>query len=178
MKKLLKHSAAVLAGIGFVSAAVAQTTNIDITGKVVASECVATVVGNSGTTVDLGTIQGSDLLNVGDSSTEIPFKIEFTNCPATTTGYKATFTGTPADEDPLFFKNSEDAGAAKRVQIRVINAATNKSVLADSGVYSAPGSLSGSGVLNLKANAITSQGNTIPGDIRTTVTLTVEYTGG
>lgn len=175
MKGLIKSSATLLvvAGVGLSHNVFSADTQIKITGNVVASECETTVEGNSGTVIDLGQIQATALLNAGDKTPAVPFKINFKNCPVTTTGYIATFKGT-AESGTTDFVNE---GTAKKVQVRVTNT-DNKdvSVLENGGLYTAPKSLSGSGVLNLKAQAVTAQGQTTPGSIQATIQLNVQFT--
>lgn len=168
----------VMAGIGFSHSAFALNKSINIVGKVVASECVTDVVGNNGTTVNLGTVQGADLLTAGSDANETAFSIKFSDCPATTKGYKATFSGDTDPVDNMLFKNSSDAGSAQNVQVVVTNTdAGGDNVLKNGGTYVSPDSLSGTGVLNLKAKAHSREGNATPGNINSTVLLTVEFTG-
>lgn len=181
MKGIMNKSAVAMlavAGLGWSYGAFALDKSINITGKVVASECVTDVVGNNGTTVNLGTVQGADLLTAGSDANETAFKIQFSNCPATTKGYKATFSGDTDPVDNMLFKNSSDAGSAQNVQVVVTNSdAGGDNVLKNGGTYVSPNSLSGTGVLNLKAKAHSREGNATPGNINSTVLLTVEFTG-
>ena len=175
-----KSTAGLLAviGAGLSHGALALDKSINIVGKVVASECVTDVVGNNGTTVNLGTVQGADLLTAGSDANETAFKIQFSNCPTTTKGYKATFSGHTDPVDNLLFKNSTDAGSAQNVQVVVTNTdAGGENVLKNGGTYVSSNSLAGSGVLNLKAKAHSKEGNATPGNINSTVLLTVEFTG-
>ncbi|HDS1150893.1 TPA: hypothetical protein QDZ66_001638 [Pluralibacter gergoviae] len=168
----------VMAGLGLSHSAFALDRSINIIGKVVASECVTDVVGNNGNTVNLGTVQGADLLKAGSDANETAFSIKFSDCPATTKGYKATFSGDTDPVDNMLFKNSTDAGSAQNVQVVVTNTdAGGDNVLKNGGTYVAPNSLSGGGVLNLKAKAHSREGNATPGNINSTVLLTVEFTG-
>lgn len=175
MKKHFKLTltSAMVMGIVMASPLVkaADTVNINITGRVVASPCVVNN-GNSDLNVDLGDIQATTLAAAGTSSALKSFNLSFTNCPAGTNSVMATFSGTT---DPVagvnYYKNT---GSAANVAVALIQGGTGnlkgngtsitQSVQADRTV-----------TMPLQAKAYSSAGGAVPGTINATVVATMQY---
>lgn len=83
-------------------------TNIDITGTVVASPCTVNG-GQESLEVKLGdNIQADSLATAGSATEWKDFTLELSNCPASTSSFSVTFSGT-ADDDANFYKNTGNA---------------------------------------------------------------------
>ncbi|ASG17118.1 type 1 fimbrial protein [Salmonella enterica] len=148
------------------------TTNIDITGTVVASPC--TVNGGDDTlAVNLGNnIQADDLSTPGNGTNWKSFVLKLTDCPASTTSFSVAFSGTTDDDDAAFYKNT---GTATHLKLELVskdgnttysNGATLENVLipADTRAYN----------LDMKARAV-STGLVMPGTIKGQVQATFTY---
>lgn len=173
MKGLMKRSTVallVLAGMGMSASVISAPVNIDIKGTVVASACDQNVVGGNGNVIDLGEIQASTLLSANSYSAYKEFQIALTNCPATTTGFKAEFSGTLADSPAVnLFKNTGDA---TRVEIDLRNATTDTTVVGTpiSGTIT-----NNAAEVKLKTRAYSTQGQATPGSIMGTIQVTFTY---
>lgn len=145
-------------------------TNINITGRVVAQPCIVNG-GNTNLDVDLGDIPANLLQTPASSSTEKPFTLELTNCPAGTSSVVARFSGT---SDPVaginYYKNN---GTATNVAVALIQASTGN--LKGSGTTISQNVQSGAVTIALKAKAYSSAGNATSGTISATVVATMTY---
>lgn len=83
---------------------------ITVTGRVVPLPCT---VDTTQLNMDLGKIYSSALANPGSSSSWIHSRIRLSNCPTTTSGVTASFSGQPGTR---FYKNS---GTAQNVEIQL-----------------------------------------------------------
>lgn len=147
----------------------ANSANIDITGKVVASPCV--VNGNDPSlAVNLGdAIQANDLATSGSATAWVSTTLKLTNCPASTTSFSVAFAGT-ADADANYYKNT---GTATNLKLELTdssgntaykNGATMENVVITNKAYD----------LNMRARAV-SNGNVMPGTIVGQVQATFTY---
>jgi minor fimbrial subunit len=151
-------------------ASAADSVTLNITGNVVASPC--TVNGGSGTiNVDLTNIQATTLASAGSSSTDIPFSIPLTACPAGTSNVQVAFSGTP---DPVaganYYKNT---GTATNVAVGITEVSTG--TLKGTGTTIIQPVVAGVATVNLKAKAYSSAGGAMPGTISSVVTTTITY---
>lgn len=148
-----------------------DTVTLNITGNVVASPCV--VNGGAGNIdVDLGDIQATTLASAASSSTEVPFDIKLTDCPAGTSSVVATFSGTSdsvAGTD--YYTNT---GTAGNVAVGLIQASTSN--LKGSGTtISQTVETDRTVTMAMKAKAYSSAGGATPGTIKSVVTATFTY---
>ncbi|MBU9857271.1 fimbrial protein [Rahnella bonaserana] len=148
----------------------ANTTTINITGKVVASPCSLSQEG--ALSVDLGqSLQAKDLETAGTGSTWVPFTLGLVSCPTGTTSVKATFSGTPDTSDATrLYKNSGTAGNI------ALELQDNKNTpLGNGSTLTGTIDTSHAYTYNLKARAFTAQGGTTPGTIASEVMVAFTY---
>ncbi|MBW7981704.1 fimbrial protein [Enterobacillus tribolii] len=168
MEGLMKRSAVALLVLAGTSGS-AFALDINVTGNVVASACDSEVVGGSGNTINLGDIQATTLLSQNSQSPEKEFQINLKDCPVTTTGFVATFSGTAATANNTMFANG---GTAGNVEIRMVDESGN-SVVTNKTIS---GSISSGGAsIKLKTNAYSTQGTASPGTIQGTVQVSFTY---
>lgn len=112
MKKLIKFSIAA-AAISASCAAFAASDDgiqVDFSGKLVSSSCNVSV--NSGqSSVDMGNIDTSTL-SLGDSTTDVPFNVDITNCPSSVTSAALDFEGTAFPGNTTVFSLTSATGNA------------------------------------------------------------------
>lgn len=148
----------------------AADTNINITGKVVAQPCIVNG-GNTNLSVELGDIPANVLQGPASSSTEVPFTLDLTNCPAGTRSVVAQFTGTA---DPVAGVNYyRSTGTATNVAVALIQASTSN--LKGTGTTITQNVVSGGVSFALKAKAYSSAGSATSGTISATVVAAMTY---
>ncbi len=148
----------------------ADTSNINITGNIVASPCVIDA-DNSVISVDLKDIQAASLATAGSASEWKNFDIAVKNCPASTTMITIKFTGTPDSTDATRYKNT---GTANNIAVEVAglggmnmgnNVVTSLSV----------NKTTNSGTFTLRARAYSANGGVMPGSINAAIVVTFTY---
>lgn len=150
-----------LCGGLFSGACAANATNIDIQGTVVASSCEVNGSINS-MTVNLGdNIQANDLAASGSATDWNTFKLALTSCPASTSSFSVSFSGTP-DTDANYYKNT---GTATNLKLELTDtngntAYKNGAALQNVAIPSSTHTYE----LNMRARAVSS-GNAMPGTI-------------
>lgn len=145
-------------------------TNIDITGTVVASPC-AINGGQASLAVKLGdSIQADSLATAGSATEWKDFTLELSGCPASTSSFSVTFSGT-ADTDTDFYKNTGNATnlklelVSKTGDTRYSNGESlNNVTIPSTHAYSLP----------LRTRAV-SKGNVMPGTIEGQVQATFTW---
>ena len=151
----------------------ADTVNINVTGKVIASPCT-TLNGNSNAlNVDLGQdIQAYSLEAAGSGSTLTKFDLPVTGCPASTTNVKVTFTGTPDGTDAtMWANNAADAAANTAVEL---SEQTSGDILSNNS--SLTGAVEdGSTTFKLQARVYSTAGKVMPGDVSSAIVASFEY---
>lgn len=148
----------------------AAGTNINITGKVVASPCIVNG-GNTDLDVTLDDIPADTMQTAGTSSAEKPFTLALTNCPLGTSNVIATFTGT---SDPVAGANYyRNTGTATNIAVALVQASTGN--LKGSGTTITQGVSGGNATFALKAKTYTSVGGVTPGTVRATVVASMTY---
>lgn len=152
------------------SSIAADTVNINVTGKVVASPCVTTN-GDNNIAIDLSTLQASNLATAGAASTPVDFSIDFKDCPAGTSQVTATFSGTPDPDNDQYYKN---AGTAQGVAVEIKEPKTDynkgngtsitEKVQADKTIS-----------IKMNARAVSVKGSATPGTISADIIATLQY---
>ncbi|MDK9362346.1 fimbrial protein [Lelliottia wanjuensis] len=135
-----------------------------------ASPCVANN-GSDTLSVDLSSLQASDLSTAGAKSTPVSFSLDFKNCPAGTTSVNAAFSGSPDPDNANYYKN---AGTATGVSVALIQYGSEfykgngsnitQNVEADNTVS-----------IRLEAQAISVAGKATPGTISADIVATLQY---
>lgn len=96
--------------------ALAENVTVNVTGRVTASPCTLDLA-NSDLNVNLGdSLEASDLANVGDTSTPVPFKLVVNACPTTTVSAVAIFGGSEDSGAPGRYVST---GAAENIAVEV-----------------------------------------------------------
>lgn len=173
MKALFKHS--VLAGLVIaagMTVAQADPVNITITGNVVASPCTVDTA-NSNLTVDLGTIQATDLAAPASGSTFIPFVIKLKDCPASTTKATITFSGTPdaAKPDSTYANSASSPAANTSVELQ----GSGGDLFGNGKSYTGTIFADHTYTYNLKTRAYSAAGSAMPGNISAVVQANFTY---
>jgi len=152
-------------------AATSNSVNIDITGTVIASPCV--VNGDQPSLeVNIGdTIQADSLSAAGSASDWKDFTLALTSCPASTSSFSVTFSGSQDASDDTMYMNTGTATNLK-LELTTQDGATtlgnNTSI--DNVVIPAGHSYD----LDLRTRAV-SKGNVMPGTIVGQVQATFTY---
>lgn len=171
----MMNSYSALAGPSLLS-----TAQLNFNGKVVASACT---IGSASETVNVNlggagkTIEAATLANPGDATGWEKITLSMTNCPATTTAVTASFTGTPAEVNSVnLYKNDGDADSVQielttepgvgGTAIPLGNTAKHEE-LVDQTKHTA--------TFNLRARAISTNGDATPGDIKGAVQIGFTY---
>ncbi|CAM4299036.1 fimbrial protein [Serratia silvae] len=174
INKLFKTTALCLAlgGMGISGAALANQATLHITGTVKASPCVIDT-DDANKTVPLGDIQASNLFADNSHSGWADFTITLKDCPAATNRVVATFSGTPADENPNMYKNDGDADS---VQIELVDKAETLKLGKGATMKVEVGAITPKqAIYNLRARAYSTAGNVTPGSISAAVTIGFVY---
>lgn len=151
----------------------ADSVNINVTGKVVASPCTTLNNGVNPLVVDIGqSIQATSLLAASSRSTPKNFDLPLTGCPLGTNNIVATFTGSQDSTTSTMWKNTA-ANPALNTAIELKQQTTGVTISKDSTV-SVPVT-AGAAVYRLSANAFTANGNVAPGDISTSIVASFTY---
>ncbi|ECS6017871.1 type 1 fimbrial protein [Salmonella enterica subsp. enterica serovar Uganda] len=166
-----KKTAVFILACGSLFAASSQATTIDITGLVIASPCVVNG-GNDSLSVDLGTnIQAGDLKNSGDASAWVTKKLTLTNCPASTTSFSVTFSGTADTDDTDYYKNT---GTATNLKLELTDTTTATAYKSGAKLENVAIGSTHAYDLELRARAV-SKGAVMPGTIEGQVQATFTY---
>ncbi|EGZ3936269.1 type 1 fimbrial protein [Salmonella enterica subsp. enterica serovar Albuquerque] len=166
-----KKTAVFILACGSLFAASSQATTIDITGLVIASPCVVNG-GNDSLSVDLGTnIQANDLKNSGDATAWVTKKLTLTNCPASTTSFSVTFSGTTDTDDTDYYKNT---GTATNLKLELTNNPASTSAYKNGAIENVTIGSTHAYDLELYARAV-SKGAVMPGTIEGQVQATFTY---
>jgi minor fimbrial subunit len=156
-----------LSGLISTSALAVDFTKINITATVVASPCT---VATTSLDIPLGNIQASSLGTAQPWSQPKP--IQLTNCPASTTGVRATFSGTPASNGDTNGYKNEGADAGISVQLSDGAATPNYYSNGKSTDYA---TVANHAVAFNIAARLYSSGSPQPGPVSSTVNVTFEY---
>lgn len=157
-----------IALLALAGSANAADSTINITGTVVASPCTVEAVKN----VDLGDIDASKLATTGSTSPFVTFSVDLTDCPATTTGATATFTGTASHTD--YYANT---GTAKHVDVELA-ASYSSDNKGNGSIYGTTiNSSTHAGSFGLKARVRNDgEGSAVtPGSVSSAIQLTIGY---
>lgn len=175
MKNLIKLSI-VAAAISASCAAFAASDDgvqVNFSGKLVSSSCNVSVNSGQGS-VDLGNVDTSTLA-LGDSTTDVPFNVDITNCPSSVTSAAVFFEGTAFPGNTTVYSLTSSTGNAidhMALQIKDQN----------SGGYITPGTSSsahdltnGSASIPLAANLKLMKEGVDDGDFTASTSLHVNY---
>jgi len=146
----------------------AADSTINITATVVASPCTIEAVKN----VDLGDIDATKLATTGTSSAYVSFSVNLTDCPATTTGAVATFSGTASNTD--YYANS---GTAKNVEVELVSSYSSAN-LGNGKTYNVvPDPSTHAGAYNMKVHVKNDgKGSAVtPGSVSTAIQMAIAY---
>lgn len=165
--------AASLLSSTFIVAQAADNLSINVTGKVVAGPCQIDpndLVKN----ISLGdNIPAQD--TVGTMGETQDFTITFTNCPKGTSGFTATFSGTPASINPeSAYANTATENPAKNVALVLQKNGDGSGGLGNGQVWNVDASGNQTPVLHMQTSAY-SLGNATPGNISTSIVMSLEY---
>lgn len=174
MKKTLSYLTASISAVLFAgNLYAADTVNINVTGKVIASPCTTLNGGSNALTVDLGqSLQAASFAEAGSGSAMKTFDLPVTGCPASTTNVKVTFTGTPDTADAtMWANNAADAAANTAVEL---SEQTSGDILSNNS--SLIGAVEdGSTTFKLQARVYSTAGKVMPGDVSSAIVASFEY---
>lgn len=154
----------------FSSSVFADPVSINITGNVVASPCTVDTA-NSNLTVDLGTIQATDLATPASGSTFIPFAIKLKDCPTGTTTATITFSGTPdaAKPDSTYANTGTATNTAVELQ------GSGGDLFGNGKFFTGTIAADHTYTFNLKTRAYSAAGSVMPGTISAVVQANFTY---
>lgn len=174
MKKSLCYLTASLSAVLFAgNIYAADSVNINVTGKVIASPCTTLNGGAGALNVDLGqSLQASSFEEAGSGSAMTTFDLPVTGCPASTSNVKVTFTGTPDPTDTTLWANNAAQPAA--------NTAVELSEQTTGDILSNNSSLigeveGGNTTFKLQARVYSTAGEVMPGDVSSAIVASFEY---
>lgn len=171
--KLMSTLAVTLTATLFAANTFANSANIDITGKVIASPCTTVNGGETTKEVALGDSIGADTLATAGSGTPlVKFDLPLTGCPAGTTNIKATFSGTADTTTTTMWKNTA-ANPAPNTAVELSNQTDSALISNGSSVNAAVAA--GAATFKLQARAYSAAGSATPGDIESVIVATFEY---
>lgn len=168
MSGLMKGMWLVMAA-GMISSAV-QATDLNMTGIVLASPCTVDT-GSISQDVDFGQLHNTDLRTAGDASEWKPFEVKLTNCPASTTSVKVTFSGTRDSTNATLYAN---AGSATNAAVQMAQTA-NKSLVQGDGSSMTVAVNAQHNAIYALAGRVMSTGGTGPGTFRSVVQMSFTY---
>ncbi|MCU6670123.1 type 1 fimbrial protein [Enterobacteriaceae bacterium H4N4] len=174
MKKCLCYLTASISAVLFAgNIYAADTVNLNVTGKVIASPCTTLNGGSDALNVDLGQSIQADTLSVAGSGTPMTtFDLPVTGCPASTTNVKVTFTGNPDETDTDKWKN-EAAQAAANTAVE-LSQQTSGTILSNNS--SLTGKVEGGATtFKLQARVYSKAGKVLPGDVSSAIVAAFEY---
>lgn len=152
----------------------AETTTINIQGKVIAAACT---VDNSGVyAVTMPDVTAAELVTAGSApdSGKKDFDVTLSECPQGTTSVTATFVGTAAVGASTKYANTTGAGYAQNVAVQLQNRTGAVSDKGDSSTMKVDVDGSRNVTFDLSARPY-SLGNTTVGNISTVVLMNLEY---
>lgn len=155
----------------------AHATDVNITGKVIASSCTVSPVLVAGQEVNLGALGRTQFLHANDAGTWKSFALNLTNCPAGTTTVKATYTGTPDGTNATLFANTEPvATAALNMAVQMAKDSDHTAVLSTGSVMSVDvDTQTGTATFPLAARLYTPTGGTLAGQVSSSVLVNFTY---
>ncbi|CAI1803167.1 putative fimbrial protein SthD [Serratia fonticola] len=125
MSELIKRTLLIFVA-GMMSGTV-QATDLNITGKVVASPCAVDTTSVS-QDVNFGQVRLTEMRAAGNASDWKPFEVKLINCPSATTSVTVTFSGMPASDATLYANTGTAPNAAVQVAQEI-----NKSLIQGNG---------------------------------------------
>ncbi|UAN29732.1 type 1 fimbrial protein (plasmid) [Serratia ureilytica] len=153
----------------------AADVTINFTGMVVASPCTITATSQ---TVNLGdNIQARDLATPGNFSAFVPFTLNLTNCPLSTSTVVATFNGTPPSSGAIYPGASQlyaNTGTATNVAVQLTDT-SGVNVLGNGASLAPITVVAGNVTIPLQANIMAIDSGVMPGSITSTVGVTFIY---
>jgi len=157
-----------MAGMG--SSAV-QATDLNMTGEVVASACQ---VDNSSASqdIDFGQLRSTDLKEAGSATEWAPFTLKLIRCPLTTQSAKITLTGTPSEDAPTLFANSE---TAKNIAAQIALNNDRSVIIGNGNSVTAMVDAQHSVVYNFAGRLYSVNGNTTSGTFSSVVQMSFTY---
>lgn len=174
MKKSLGYLTVSLSAVLFAgNIYAADTVNINVSGRVIATPCKTLNDSNNALDVDLGhSILADTLKDAGSGSEMKAFDLPVTGCPDSTTNVKVTFTGTPDASDATLWSNSAAQPAA--------NTAVELSQQDTGTILSNNSSLTGAveggnTTFKLQARVYSKAGKVMPGDVSSAIVASFEY---
>ncbi|AUU86082.1 type 1 fimbrial protein [Leclercia sp. LSNIH1] len=174
MKKCLCYLTASISAVLFAgNIYAADTVGINVTGKVIATPCKTLNGGSSTLNVDLGqSIAATSLEAAGSGSPITMFDLPVTDCPASTTNVKVTFTGTPDQTDATRWANNA-AQPAANTAVELSQQTTGTILSNNSSLIGAVEG--GSTTFKLQARVYSKAGTVMPGDVSSAIVASFEY---
>lgn len=128
MKKQVLAMVVSAMAFGGMSMGIAHATDgtINFTGTVTADTCTVAVNDQTNPTLNLGTVNATDLAAAGDTGPATNFTLNLTSCPTTVTAANVTFSGNADSALDTAFKNEATSGAATNVGVQLYNADASK----------------------------------------------------
>lgn len=125
MKKQLVLAIATFLSAGM-GAAHAVDGTINFTGTVTADTCTIDINDQTNPTLNLGTVNTTDLAAAGDTGPATNFTLNLTACPSTVTAANVTFSGNADSAMNSAFANEAVDGAAGNVGVQLFDSASAK----------------------------------------------------
>ncbi|MEL2239539.1 fimbrial protein [Leclercia adecarboxylata] len=174
MKKSLCYLTASISAVLFAgNIYAADSVNINITGRVIASPCTTLNGGSDALNVDLGqSLQASSFEGAGSGSAMKTFDLPVTGCPASTTNVKVTFTGNPDGTDATLWANNA-AQAAANTAVELSQQSTGAILSNNSSLIGAVEE--GNTTFKLQARVYSKAGKVMPGDVSSAIVASFEY---
>lgn len=164
-----------LAPVAYAQEVINDRLELRFSGNILAAPCTVDLPGGDDgeILVEFDTVTPTDLENAGMAGEWKNFSLLLKDCGATTTKYKATFSGNPASTDPNKYLNT---GTAKHVEIELAADDGSNTSLGNSTVYTGPVfPATQSGELKMKARPYTVTGGVTSGTIAGLVQVTFTY---
>ena len=171
-KKIIITMTAIALQILMSQSVMAADSNLNITGKVVASAC-SVDTGSVTLGIPLGDVDASVLAAAGKSSPwSALYNISLSGCPSTTTSVNATFSGTADTNDTNGYKNAGGGSTAVSVELAKTDGTTflkNGTSFGDVAVAS------GKITMPVKARMYTKAGSVTPGAVSAAILVAFTY---
>ena len=172
MNYYLKAAAALLSVGLYSSGALSATSDVTITGSVVAFPCEVDTDSLS-QSVDMGRVSTSGLASPRSGHTWKTFNINVINCPKIPGGrLTARFQGTPAGEDSTLYANS---GSAKNVAVQMAQRANPDAIQGNGSTMTVEVSDSGAATFAMLARLYSEKGGATQGTIASEVQFNFTY---
>lgn len=172
MNDYLKAAVALLSAVLLSYGAQASSSDVTITGTVIAFPCEVDP-GSLSQTIDMGRVSTSGLASPRSGHTWKPFDIKVINCPKMPGGkLMAKFQGTPAGEANTLFANT---GSAKNVAVQMARRSDPDAIQGDGSAMTVDVSEDGSATFAMLARLYSEKGGATQGSIESQVQFNFTY---